>query len=103
MLALSKLVPRFASSSRFQRLRLGVAVLGVLVILAFAASSGYDGWRAHANALSATEREIANESKTLAEQTAWTFQAVDLLLEDTARWYRTDGLRMTPEHIDEVL
>jgi PAS domain S-box-containing protein len=103
MPALSKLVPRLASSSRFQRLRLGVAVLGVLVILAFAASSGYDGWRAHENALSATEREIDNESKTLAEQTAWTFQAVDLLLEDTARWYRTDGLRMAPEHIDEVL
>jgi PAS domain S-box-containing protein len=103
MLALSKLVPRFASSNRFQRLRLGVAVLGMLVILAFAASSGYDGWRAHANALSATEREIDNESKTMAEQTAWIFQAVDLLLEDTARWYRTDGLRMTPEHIDEVL
>jgi PAS domain S-box-containing protein len=103
MPALSTFVPRFASSSRFQRLRLGVAALGVLVILAFAASSGYDGWRAHANALSATEREIDNESKTLAEQTAWTFQAVDLLLEDTARWYRTDGLRMTPERIDEVL
>ena len=103
MLALGKHVPRFASSNRFQRLRLGIAVLGVLVILAFAASSGYDGWRAHSNALIATEREIDNESKTMAEQTAWIFQAVDLLLEDTARWYRTDGLRMTPEHIDEVL
>jgi PAS domain S-box-containing protein len=103
MPALSTFVPRFASSSRFQRLRLGVVVLGVLVILAFAASSAYDGWRAYENALSATEREIVNESKTLAEQTAWTFQAVDLLLEDTARWYRTDGFRMAPEHIDEVL
>src|ERR1019366_7912536 len=103
MLALSKLVTRVAPTNRFQRLRLAVAVLGVLVILAFAGSSGYDGWRAHANALSATEREIDNESKTLAEQTAWTLQAVNLLLEDTARWYRADGLRMTPEHIDEVL
>jgi hypothetical protein len=100
---LSKLVVRFASYNRFRRLRIGGAVLGVLVILAFAASSGYDGWRAYENARSATEREIDNESKTLAEQTAWTFQAVDLLLEDTARWYRTDGLRMTPERVDEVL
>jgi len=103
MPGLSKLVLRLASYSRFRRLRLGVVVLGVLVILAFAASSGYDGWRAYENARSATEREIDNESTTLAEQTAWTFQAVDLLLEDTARWYRTDGLRMTPERIDEVL
>jgi PAS domain S-box-containing protein len=103
MPALSNLTPHYAASSRFQRLRLGVVVLGVLVILAFAASSAYDGWRAYRNALSATEREIVNESKTLAEQTAWTFQAVDLLLEDTARWYRTDGFRMAPEHIDEVL
>ena len=103
MPALSRQVPQPAASSRFQRLRLGVVALGVLVILAFAASSGYDGWRAYENALSATDREIDNESKTLAEQTAWTFQAVDLLLEDTARWYRTDGLRLTPDHIDEVL
>ena len=103
MPALSQLVPHSAASIRFQRLRGGVVVLGVLVILAFAASSGYDGWRAYRNVLSATEREIDNESKTLAEQTAWTFQAVDLLLEDTALWYWTDGLRMTPEHIDEVL
>jgi PAS domain S-box-containing protein len=103
MPALEKLVPHTAAGIRFQRLRLGVVVLGVLVILAFAASSVYDGWRAYENALSATGREIDNESKTLAEQTAWTFQVVDLLLEDTARWYRTDGLKLTPEHIDEVL
>jgi hypothetical protein len=87
MPALSNLTPHYAASSQFQRLRLGVVALGVLVILAFAASSAYDGWRAYRNALSATEREIVNESKTLAEQTAWTFQAVDLLIEDTARWF----------------
>jgi len=103
MPALSHPLPHSVTSNRFQRLRLVVVVLGVLVILAFAASSGYDGWRAYANALSATEREIDNESKALAEQTAWTFRAVDLLLEDTAHWYRTDGLAMTPQHIDEVL
>jgi PAS domain S-box-containing protein len=92
-----------ATSSRFRRLRRAVVVLGALVILAFAASSAYDGWHAYLEALGATEREIDNESKTLAEQTAWTIQAVDLLLEDTARWYRTDGFRMAPEHIDEAL
>jgi PAS domain S-box-containing protein len=91
------------TSMRFQRLRLGVVILGVLVILAFAASSAYDGWRAYQNALIATGREIDNESRTLAEQTAWIFQAAELLLGDTARWYRTDGLKLAPEHIDEVL
>src|SRR6202162_6325726 len=90
-------------SIRFKRLRLGVVVLGVLVILAFAGSSAYDAWRAYRNSLIATDHEINNEAKVLAEQTAWTFQAVDLLLEDTARWYRTDGLRLAPERIDEVL
>jgi len=38
-------------------------VLGVLVILAFAARSAYDGWRAYENARSSTEREIDNESR----------------------------------------
>jgi len=103
MPALSTPVPHSAASIRFRRLRRGVVVLGVLVIFAFAASSGYDAWRAYRNALSATEREIDTESKTLAEQTAWAFQAVDLLLEDTARWYLTDGIKMPPERIEEVL
>src|ERR1700733_11239265 len=103
MPALSNPAAHSAAAIRFRRLRRGVVVLAVLVILAFAASSGYDAWRAYRNALGATEREIDTESKTLAEQTAWAFQAVDLLLEDTARWYLTDGLRMTPERVDEVL
>src|ERR1022692_1899804 len=88
---------------RFKRLRVGIVVLGVLVILAFAASSAYDAWRAYRNSLAATDREIGNVAKALAEQTAWTWQAVDLLLEDTARWYRTDSSRMAPERVDEVL
>jgi PAS domain S-box-containing protein len=103
MSALSDPSPQSDARIRFQRLRLGVVALGVFVILAFAASSAYDGWRAYRNALAATEREMDNESRTLAEQTALTFQAVDLLLEDTASWYRTDGLRMAPQRIDEVL
>jgi hypothetical protein len=92
-----------AASIRFRRLRLGVVVLGVLVILAFGGSSAYDAWRAYGNSIIATEREIDNEAKALAEQTAWTFQAVDLLLEDTAHRYRSDSSRMAPERVDEVL
>jgi len=103
MPALSETASQSSASNRFRRLRWAILAVGILVIFAFAASSGYDAWRAYRNALSAADREIDNESRTLAEQTAWVFQAVDLLLEDTARWYRTDGIRTTPEHIDEVL
>jgi PAS domain S-box-containing protein len=90
-------------SSRFKRLRIGVVMLGVLVILAFAGSSAYDGWRAYHNALIATDREIYNVANALAEQTAWTWQAVDLLLRDTARWYQNDGHKIAPERLDDVL
>jgi PAS domain S-box-containing protein len=88
---------------RFKRLRLGIVVLGLLVIFAFAASSAYDAWRAYHNSLAATDREIDNVAKALAEQTAWTWQGIDLLLRDTARWYRNDSSKIAPERLDEVL
>jgi PAS domain S-box-containing protein len=92
-----------AGSNRFKRLRLRVVVLGVLVILAFAGSSAYDAWRSYGNTLAATNREIGNVATALAEQTAWTFQGIDLLLHDTARWYQNARLEMAPDRIDEVL
>jgi len=88
---------------RFKRLRLGAVVLGVLVILAFAGSSAYDAWRAYHNSLVATDRELGNVAKALAEQTAWTWQGIDLLLRDTARWYQSDGRNIEPARLDEVL
>jgi PAS domain S-box-containing protein len=90
-------------SIRFRRLRLGAIVLGVLVILAFAGSSAYDAWRAYHNSLVATDRELGNVAKALAEQTAWTWQGIDLLLRDTARWYQNDGHKIAPGRLDEVL
>ena len=90
-------------SLRFKRLRLGVIVLGVLVILAFAGSSAYDAWRAYHNSLVATDRELDNVAKALAEQTAWTWQGIDLLLRDTARWYEHVGDQSAPGRLDEVL
>ena len=90
-------------SIRFKRLRLGVFVLGVLVILAFAGSSAYDAWRAYHNSLVATDRELGNVAKALAEQTAWTWQGIDLVLRDTARWYQNDGRNIAPARLDEVL
>lgn len=90
-------------SIRFKRLRLGVIVLGALVILAFAGSSAYDAWRAHHNSLVATDRELDNVAKALAEQTAWTWQGIDLLLRDTAAWYQHVGDKTAPGRMDEVL
>jgi signal transduction histidine kinase/CheY-like chemotaxis protein len=78
-------------------------VLGVLVILAFAGSSAYDAWVSYGHSLVATDREIGNVADALAEQTAWTWQGVDLLLRDTARWYRTDSHEIPPERLDDVL
>jgi len=96
-------VPPDIGSTRFKRLRLGVVVFGVLVILAFAGSSAYDAWVSYRYARAATDREIGNMASALAEQTAWTLQAVDLLLLDTARWYDSDGREIPPERLDAAL
>jgi PAS domain S-box-containing protein len=101
----SALEPVLANSGsyRFKRLRLGVAVLGILIMLAFVSSSAYDAWRSYRYALTATDREITNMANALAEQTAWTLQAVDLLLIDTARWYRSDSQGIPPERLNDIL
>jgi PAS domain S-box-containing protein len=96
-------VPSPSRSIRFKRLRLGILALGVLALLAFVGSSFYDAWRSYRHAVIATDREISNVASALAEQTAWTWQAVDLLLDDTARWYGSDSRAIPPERIDEVL
>jgi PAS domain S-box-containing protein len=92
-----------ANLLRVKRFRLGIVVLGVLIVLAFAGSSAYDAWRAYNNTLAATNREITNVATALAEQSAWTFQGIDLLLRDTARWYQNDSKKLAPERINEIL
>src|SRR5258706_4182656 len=93
--------PQPAGSLRFKRLRLRIAVLGVLVVIAFAGSSAYDAWRAYDKALAATNREINNVATALAEQTAWTLHGIDLLLSDTVRWYHNDSKKIAPQRHDE--
>jgi signal transduction histidine kinase len=88
---------------RFKRLRLRIAILGVLVVIGFAGSSAYDALRSYNSTLVATHREITNVATALAEQTAWTFEGVDLTLRDTARWYQNDSKKIAPERLDEVL
>jgi PAS domain S-box-containing protein len=96
-------VPPDVSSIRFKRLRRGVILLGVIVVLAIGGSSAYDVWRSYTYAVAANDRELANTANALAEQTAWTLQAVDLLLLDTARWYRSDSHTIAPERRNVVL
>jgi PAS domain S-box-containing protein len=97
------LITQPADPLRFKRLRLRIVILGVLIVVAFAGSSAYDAWRSYKNTLAATHREITNVASALAEQTAWTFQGIDLLLRDTARWYQNDSNKIAPERLDEVL
>ena len=78
-------------------------MLGALVILAFVGSSAYDAWRAYENSVVATNRELNNVAKALGEQTAWTWQGIDLLLGDTARWYESVGRQLESARVDQVL
>lgn len=90
-------------ASRFRRLRLGVITLGALVIVAFAGLSAYDAWRSYRSALVATDRELGNVAGALAEQTAWTWQGIDIVLRDTARWYQREGRQLAPARVEQVL
>src|SRR5579871_5587193 len=92
-----------AGSIRFRRLRLAVALLGCLAIVAFDGLSAYDAWRLYRRTQVATDREISNVARALAEQTAWTWQTVDLLLREVARWYRNDSPEIAPELRDDAL
>jgi PAS domain S-box-containing protein len=91
------------ASIRFNRVLLGIVVLGTLVIMAFAGSSAYDAWRSYRYTVDAIRREINNVANALAEQTAWTLEAVDLLLLDTAQSHRGDNRDIPPERVDAAL
>jgi signal transduction histidine kinase/ActR/RegA family two-component response regulator len=92
-----------SAATRFKRLRARVVVFGVLVLLAFAGASIYDVWHSHRHTVTATEREISNVANALAEQTAWSWQAVDLVLRDTARWYKEEVKEIPEDKLDSVL
>jgi PAS domain S-box-containing protein len=92
-----------ADATSFRRPRILVISLGVLILLAFAAASAYDIWHSYRHTVTATNRELSNVANALAEQTAWSWQAVDLLLLDTARWYRDDSAEIPEGDLDSVL
>jgi PAS domain S-box-containing protein len=103
MLPASPLAPPDSGIHRFRRLQLGIGAAGVFVILAIAGSSAYDVWRSYRYTVAATQREIGNVANALAEQTVWSLQTVDLLLLDTARWYRSESREIPSDRIDIVL
>ena len=90
-------------SFRLRRLRLAALWVGVLIILAIALSSVYGAWRARRYAIAANDRELSNMASALADQTAWTLEAVDLLLLDTAQWYSSEGQTLPRDRITAAL
>jgi PAS domain S-box-containing protein len=103
MLSVKDLVSPTGGPMRFERLQFGVVALGILVIVAFVGSSAHDAWRSYHYSLEANDRELTNVANALAEQTVWSLQSVDLLLTDTARWYRSDGQTLPRERVDAAL
>ncbi|MET0210163.1 MAG: ATP-binding protein [Burkholderiaceae bacterium] len=89
------------NSSR--RLRNRIIAAGVGLVAAFAGSAVYDGWRLHQQITIATERELGNLAKALAEQGARNLQAVDVLLRDTGEWWESSGHELPPDAIQAAL
>jgi signal transduction histidine kinase len=86
-----------------QRLRQRIIAAGVVLVAAFAGSAVYDGWRLHQQIMFATERELGNLAKALAEQGARNLQAVDLLLRDTGEWWESSGHALPSGDISAAL
>ena len=84
---LRDLVRPRVDAAGYARLRAGVLVLGVLVMIGFAASTGYDAWRSYERAVESTDHQLENLSSALAEQAAWSLRGPVLLLGRIARWY----------------
>jgi len=81
------------------RLRQWIISVGVTLILAFFALSAYDAWRLRQQVERSTMRELSNLARALSEEVERNIQAVDLLLTDTALWYRDHAAHLPPEDI----
>jgi signal transduction histidine kinase/ActR/RegA family two-component response regulator len=91
------------ASVRYTSIRRRVVALGLLVLVGFAGSSFLGLWRTYRQSVGAIDRELGNLARALSEQTAWTSEAFDLLLKDTARWYASDGREESKDQIEGVL
>jgi len=77
-----------------QRLRNLIIATGALLVGAFTASAAYDVWRLRQHLMADTDRELSNLAKALADESARTLQAVDVLLQDTASWYQVSATKL---------
>src|SRR5882762_929246 len=85
-----------ADATLAARLRLWIVIVGVLVIVLFVSSSAYDSWRSYRQVITATNRELSNLAKVLAEQAGDTLQTANLLLRDTVGWYESGRPKAGP-------
>ena len=76
---------------------------GVLFVLAFVSTTAYDAMVRREAVIVATERELGNLSRALAEQTTRSLQTVDILLRDTASWYELTGRKLPADSVDLTL
>jgi len=84
------------------RLRVGLVLLGILVLLAFAASTAYDVKRSYDHEILSASRELENLASALAAQTAWSWRWSDALQEDIVRWYPAHA-SLPAEQINQFL
>jgi PAS domain S-box-containing protein len=84
-------------------LRRRIVVGGVVLILAFAASSAFDVWRSYGQSLAAVNRELGNLARALAAEAARRFQATDAVLRDTETWFEANAGRASLKQAAETL
>ena len=84
------------------RLRVGLVLLGILVLLAFAASTAYDVKRSYDHEILSASRELENLASALAAQTEWSWRWSDALQEDIVRWYPAHA-SLPAEQINQFL
>jgi signal transduction histidine kinase/ActR/RegA family two-component response regulator len=77
-----------------QKLRRLIIATGVLLIASLTGSAAYDGWRLRQQLMAGTNRELGNLARALADESARSLLAVDVLLRDTATWYEQSATKL---------
>ena len=84
-------------------LRRSIVVVGVVLILAFAASWAFDVWRSYGQSLAAVDRELGNLARALAAEAARRFQSIEVVLRDTETWFEANAGRASLKQAAETL
>ncbi len=81
-----------------------VPLFGALIILTMIAMAAFDVLRSHGEAVAETGRQLDTQARIIAEQTARSLQAVDVMLRHVAEQYRQGALeRLTPRELHNYL